>query len=293
MRRANGPPAQGEKWPYVLKPRWVHDLLLLWRRRKPYALYLEQVTDYSVREVGDRALRRQCVAWMARHFAPRRASATLTQNVWASYSQQFQATELAAVFLAYLIIREPVAREVTTTLHGQVSPGMTIRRSQLRNVAAVPGALDAWMRTLQQWGVLLADPRQGGYWVDKRLAVPVATFPLLVWVWWLDTQQSSIPLAQFAQLPLWTWFETEDFDAGWQTYAGRLWTLETVDGELTCSLNPTNHAGFIRALLNLLSTDGRRGRQLPRRDDPHAAQAKGATKDVSDTLDRHAGTQSR
>jgi hypothetical protein len=29
-------------------------------------------------------------------------------------------------------------------------------------------------------------------------------------------------------------------------------------------LHPTDTAGFTRALLNLLSTDGRKGRQLPR-----------------------------
>jgi hypothetical protein len=54
------------------------------------------------------------------------------------------------------------------------------------------------------------------------------------------------------------------FAAGWQSYGGRLWTLETEGGAATIFLHPTDAAGFTRSLLNLLSTDGRRGRQLPR-----------------------------
>lgn len=276
--------AQSDHWPYVLKPRWIHDLLLLWRRRKPYELYLDNVADYSVREVGDKGLRRQCVAWIAHHFAPRRASVTLTQNVWASYSHHFRATDLAAAYLACLITREPLARHATAALHGQVTPGMALGRAQLGDIPAAPGALDAWLRTLQQWGVLIADPRQGGYLIDKRLSVPVQTFPLLVWTWWLDARQPSISLAQFAQLPLWTWLDTDTFDAGWQTYARRLWTLEKKGGDPTCLLHPTNHAGFIRALLNLLSTDGRSGRQLPHHDEPHEAQHNRATNGFADGI---------
>ena len=273
--------AQGDQWPYVLKPRWIHDLLLLWRRKQPYELYLDNVADYSVREVGNKALRRQCVAWIAQHFAPRRAAVTLTQNVWASYSHHLRATDLAAAYLAYLITREPLARQTTAALHGQVTPGMALGRTQLGDIPVASGALDTWLRTLQQWGVLIADPRQGGYLVDKRLAVPVQTFPLLVWTWWLDARQPRISQAEFAQLPLWTWLDTDAFDVGWQTYAGRLWTLEHEGDDLTCLLHPTNHAGFIRALLNLLSTDGRSGRQLPHRDAPHEAQTNGAINGVT------------
>ena len=258
---------QGDGWPYVLKPRWVHDLLLLWRRKQPYELYLDQVADYSVREVGDKALRRRCVAWIANHFAPNHAALTAPQNVWASYSHHFRAKEIAAAYLAYLIINEPLARQATAELHGQVTPGLAVGRTRLVNVPAVSGALDAWLRTLQEWGVLVADPRQGGYLVDKRLAVSGPTFPLLVWAWWLDTRAASIPLAEFAELPLWSWLETDAFAAGWQAYVGRLWTLEADGGVSTIFLHPTDDASFMRALLNLLSTDGRRGRQLPRHDE--------------------------
>jgi hypothetical protein len=258
---------QGCEWPYVLKPRWVHDLLLLWRRKESYELYLDHVTDYSVREVSDRAARRRCVALLAGHFAPSRAAATLTQNVWASYSHHFDAATLAPAYLAYLILCEPLARQASGALQGQFAPGMAIARSQLSHLKAVPGALDALMRTLQQWEVLAADPRKGGYIIEKRLCVPVQSFPLLVWAWWLETRQSSLSLAEFAQLPLWTWFRSEEFEKGWQYYVGRLWTLEANGGEPAFFLHPTDTAGFTRSLLNLLSTDGRRGRQLPRHEE--------------------------
>jgi hypothetical protein len=242
----------------------VHDLLLLWRRKQPYDYYIEQVTCYSVREVREEALRRRCVVWMARHFAPSRSASTLAQNVWASYSHHFDAKALAPAYLAHLIMREPLLRQLTTALHGRVSPGMSLGRTRLGDVAAVPGALEALLRTLQQWGVLAADPRQGGYVVEGCLCVAPPLMPLLVWCWWLDTRQPCIPLEEFAQMPLWTWIETEGFASGWQRYAGRLWTVERDAGVPTLYLHPTDTGGFTRALLNLLSIDGRKGRQLPR-----------------------------
>jgi hypothetical protein len=255
---------QGCDWPYVLKPRWIHDLLLLWRRKQPYEYYLDQVADYSVREMRDKTMRRRCVAWIANHFAPSRASATLNQNVWASYSHHYQPNDLAAAYLAQLIVCEPLARQAVAALQGQITPGLAISRSHFAGIQAAPGALDALLRTLLQWDVLAADPRKGGYIVEKRLCVPVQSFPLVVWVWWLDARQPSMALDAFAQLPLWTCFEPATFDAGWQAYAGRLWTLERDKGAPTLYLHPTDTAGFTRSLLNLLSTDGRRGRQLPR-----------------------------
>lgn len=263
----NGKGGQGSEWPYVLKPRWIHDMLLLWRRKEPYELYLDHVAEYTVRELRDKASRRQCALWLAAYFAPSRASATLTQNVWASYSHHFSSTDLAPAYLAYLVLGEPLARQAAALLHGQITPGVTISRSHLGAINAAPAALDAFMRSLLQWEVLAADPRKGGYMVDKRLGVPVQSFPLLVWVWWLETKQASITVAEFAQLPLWAWFETEGFAAGWQRFAGQLWTLEADGGEPAIFLHPTDTAAFTRSLLNLLSVDGRRGRQLPRHDE--------------------------
>jgi hypothetical protein len=100
--------------------------------------------------------------------------------------------------------------------------------------------------------------------VERTLPVPVQSFPLLVWAWWLDTKETRVAPDEFAQLPCWAWVMRESFDAGWQSYAGRLWTQETEGGAPTIFLHPTDTAGFTRSLLNLLSTDGRRGRQLPR-----------------------------
>lgn len=254
----------GCDWPYVLKPRWVHDMLLLWRRKQPYEVYIDQVVDYSVREVRDKTLRRRCIVWIANHFAPSRAAATLTQNVWASYSHHFRVNDLAPAYLAQLICCEPLARQATAAVHGQVNPGMGLGRSRLGYLNAVPGALESLLRTLQQWEVLAADPRQGGYMVEKQLGVPLQIFPLLVWVWWLDTRQQSVSAAEFAQSPLWSWIKTDDFVAGWQRYSGQLWTLDAEGGEPKFFLHPTDTAGFTRSLLNLLSTDGRRGRQVPR-----------------------------
>jgi hypothetical protein len=266
---ANGSANQPDpalEWPYVLKPRWVHDLLLLWRRKQSYEIFLERVTDYTVREIRDPVLRRRCVLWIAHHFAPKRGASTLTQNVWASYSHHFRARHLAAAYLAHLTCCEPLARHATAALHGKITPGTALGRAQLSHLATAPGALEAWLRTLYQWDVLVADPRQGGYIVDKSLSLPVQTFPLLVWVWWLEARQSSITPEEFDHLPLWSWIATDGFAAGWQAYAGRLWTLERAGGATTLFLHPTDPAAFTRALLNLLSTDGRSGRQLPRRD---------------------------
>jgi hypothetical protein len=264
---------KANQWPYVLKPAWVHDLLLLWRRRHPYDPYIDQVTDYSVREVRDAAVRRRCVAWMANHFAPSRSGATLAQNVWASYSHHFRPSDLAPAYLAHLVLREPLARQTTEALHGHLVPGMPVGRALLRNVNAASGALECLLRTLQQWGVLGADPRKGGYVVDRRLGVAPPILPLLVWCWWVDARQPSVALEEFRGLPLWAWMETGDFVAGWQRYAGRLWTLEADAGVPTLYLHPTDTASFTRALLNLLSTDGRAGRQLPRHVDPKEALA--------------------
>ncbi|MCC6455269.1 MAG: hypothetical protein IT328_10030 [Caldilineaceae bacterium] len=262
-------------WPYVLKPRWVHDLLLLWRRKQPYDLYIDQVTDYSVAEMRDESLRRCCVAWMANHFAPSRSASTLAQNVWASYSNHFRANDLAPAYLAYLALREPLARQTIEALDGHFSPGMSIRRALLSNVNAAPGAIESLLRTLQHWGVLADNPRQGGYVGDSRLCVAPAIFPLLVWSWWLDARQPSIALEEFRQMPLWTWLETGDFAQAWQCYAGRLWTLDAEGGVPTVYFLPADPAGFTRALLNLLSIDGRSGRQFPRRGDDEDAGARG------------------
>ena len=254
----------GCDWPYVLKPRWIHDMLLLWRRKEPYEMYLDQVVDYTVREVRDKALRRRCVLWIANHFAPSRTAATLNQNVWASYSHHFRTNDLAVAYLAHLTCCEPLARQTTAAVHGQISPGKPLGRGLMADVNAVSGALESLLRTLQQWEVLAADPRQGGYLVEKQLDVAPQVFPLLVWVWWLDTRQASVTAEEFAQSPLWSWVKTSDFAAGWQRYAGRLWTQENDGGAVTFFMHPTDTAGFSRSLLNLLSTDGRSGRQLPR-----------------------------
>jgi hypothetical protein len=259
------------EWPYVLKPRWIHDLLLLWRRKQPYDLYIDQVTDYSAAEMRDEALRRCCVAWMANHFAPSRSASTLAQNVWASYSHHFRANDLAPVYLAYLTLREPLARQVVATLHSHIVPGMSVRRTLLGDVNAAPGALEALLRSLVQWGVLAHDPRQGGYVVDSRLFVAPPIFPLLVWSWWLDARQPSVAVEEFSQMPMWAWMETGEFASSWQRYAGRLWTLDADGGVPTVYLHPADPASFTRALLNLLSIDGRSGRQFPRHDDDEDA----------------------
>jgi hypothetical protein len=215
--------------------------------------------------------------WLANHFAPSRAAATLAQNVWASYSHHLRFTELAPAYLAHLILCEPLARQIACALHGQCTPGIAVGRTSLNHIPAAPGALESLLRTLQQWEVLVADPRQGGYLVDRRLCIPTQTFPLLVWIWWLDGRQQRIPLAEFAQLPLWSWFDTESFGAGWKSYVGRLWTVEADGGEPTLFLHPSDPAAFTRSLLNLLSTDGRRGRQLPRHGEHAERKASGAS----------------
>src|SRR5262245_27866745 len=130
------------EWPYVLKPRWIHDLLLLWRRKQPYAPFIDQVSDYSVSELRDEAIRRRCVAWMADHFAPSRSGSTLNQNVWASYSHHFRAIDLAPAYLCFLSVRVPLVRQVSAALHGQLTSGMSIGRALLVEISALPGALD-------------------------------------------------------------------------------------------------------------------------------------------------------
>src|SRR5690606_21062272 len=114
-------------------------------------------------------------------------------------------------YLAHLTCCEPLARQATAALQGKISPGVSVGRTQLGHLVAAPGALEAWLRTLQQWDVLGPDPRQGGYIVDKCVSLPAETFPLLVWAWWLDARRPSITTEEFAQLPLWSWIATADF----------------------------------------------------------------------------------
>ena len=59
--------------------------------------------------------------------------------------------------------------------------------------------------------------------------------------------------------------------------ATELWTLDSENGEATAFLHPSEPAAFTRSLLNLLSTDGRRGRQLPRQDERAEAQSDALT----------------
>jgi hypothetical protein len=266
-----------ENWPYVIKPLWVHDLLWLWRRKQLYKLYLEQVADHTGREVRVESMRRSCVAWLADHFAPSRSGHTLTQNVWASYSHHYSVQELAPAYLVHFTLVEPLVRRVAAALQFQMQPGSPINRNTLLNSLDAqtisPGALDRLLHTLQQWGLLDSNhrvqaPRVGehgvaDYRANSPLRVAAPIFPLLVWCWWLETRQPQISMVEFAHSPLWTWIEIEDFDAGWNRYAGRMWTIETVAGLPTICLRPTELADFTRALLNLLSTDGRSGRQHP------------------------------
>ncbi|RIK35244.1 MAG: hypothetical protein DCC57_23535 [Chloroflexi bacterium] len=272
-----------------LKPVWIHDLLILWRRNQALALLLERAGDYAAQEIRSASVRRAVLAQAAVHFVETRgqgkAARTLPQNVWASYSRNFPAAALAPAYLVHLTAQWPLALDLTVAWADRLTPGQGLDQvfdeallAELLgaepdgNAAPARGRLaelDAWLRTLHYFGVLAArrsagvEALAGRYVFAGRLAVPPPVFPLLVWTWWQQQGMPTVDLADFARSPLLGWMAAEDFAAGWAAAAGKLWTLDA--SGCTARLHPGDRAGFVRALLNLLSTDGRRGRNLPRR----------------------------
>ncbi|MCC6167238.1 MAG: hypothetical protein IT329_08435 [Caldilineaceae bacterium] len=285
-----------------LKPVWIHDLLILWRRNQSVALLLERAGDYAAQEIRSASVRRAVLAQIAAHFVETRrhgkAARTLPQNVWAGYSRNFPAAALAPAYLVHLAAQWPLALDLTAALAGRLTPGQGLDQvfdeallAQLLGTGpggsaepdgGRPAELDAWLRTLHYFGLLAArrsagvEALAGRYVFAGRMAVPPPIFPLLVWTWWQRQGTPIVDLADFARSPLLGWMAAEDFAAGWTAAAGKLWTLDA--SGCSARLHPGDRAEFVRALLNLLSTDGRRGRNLPRRGEPPEPPAEAAVR---------------
>jgi hypothetical protein len=265
----------------ALKPAWIHDLLVLWRRNQLLALLLEQAGDYTAQEVRSPAVRRICLEAIADLFVDRlgngKQARTLTQNAWATYSRNFSAAVMAPAYLVHLVARRPLAYAVAAHVADQWTLGSTLDLAELRRALAQlpdahhPAELEALLRTLHHFGVL-AWARPGAPAVMlARLPVEPGVFPLLVWSWWLCTGASEVGLDDFRRSPLFAFVESQDFAAGWAQHPGKLWTVEEAGGSLCARLHPTDRTGFVRVLLNLLSTGGRQGRPLPKESDAPTA----------------------
>lgn len=255
-----------------LKPGWIHDLLILWRRNQSLALLLERTCDYTAQEIRSASVRRAVLTQAAAYFVETRGSGkalrTTQQNVWATYSRNFTAESLAPALLVHLLAQWPLALELAASLNGRLAPGEALDDAL---IAAVTGAepdggrpveLDACLRTLHYFGVLSVSRNRGRYRFAGRLPVAPTVFPLLVWSWWQREAAATIDLAAFALSPLFAFVNTDDFAASWAVAAGKVWTLDAAGAR--ARLLPVERAAFVRALLNLLSTDGRRGRNQPR-----------------------------
>jgi hypothetical protein len=264
---------------YALKPAWVHDLLILWRRNQHLALLLERATDYTAHEIQSVSVRRACLEAIAALFVERRGAGaqarTLSQNVWATYSRNLPAAVLAPAYLVHLVAQRPLAYAVAEQLGDRFTPGSTLDAGELlRRLAGTPDGgrpaeLDGLLHTLYYFGVL--GPRRGRrYDVEAKLPVASPVFPLLVWRWWERARAPCVELETFRRSPLFAFVETAGFASGWETHPGKLWTLAQAEGGLCACFHPHDRASFVRGLLNLLSTEGRRGRNLPRESEPPA-----------------------
>jgi hypothetical protein len=274
-----------------LKPVWIHDLLILWRRDQSYPLLLERAADYAAQELRSVGVRRAVLAQIAARFIETRGSGkaarTTTQNVWASYSRNFPAAALAAAYWVHLTAHWPLAAQLAAALAGKLTPGQVLDEAlDEAQWAGIIGAepdggrlaeLDACLRTLHYFGVLAARRSIGQHIFAGRYVfvgpIPVAPpiFPLLVWSWWQQQGVSTVDLADFARSPLVGFVAARDFGAGWAASAGKLWTLDPTGCQ--ARIHPGDRVAFMRALLNLLSTDGRRGRNQPRDSEPPAEAA--------------------
>ncbi|HXF61366.1 MAG TPA: hypothetical protein VNK95_07105 [Caldilineaceae bacterium] len=265
----------------ALKPVWIHDLLVLWRRNQPLALLLERASGYVAQEVRSEPVRRAYIEAIAALFVERRGigpqARTLAQNVWASYSRNFTVWEMAPAYLAHLAARRPRLYELAVRLGQDSAPGSLVDGEALLHQGAQPPAderqaeLEAALRLLQHFGVL-APARPGRrYRLVKRLAVVPEVFPLLVWCWWEGSPAPCVELETFRRSPLFAFLETADFMAGWMARRGKVWRVEQEGEQLLAHIYPADRASFVRALLNLLSAGGQRGRQWPRKSDPMEA----------------------
>jgi hypothetical protein len=260
-----------------VKPAWIYDVLLLWRRRQLLALLLEQASDYTEGDIPDARVRRAILSTIATHFVDTRSvgkqAVTLTQNVWATYSRNFPVEVLAPAFLAHWVAEQPLAYALATQWVGRCVPGATLDPQEYRPLleqcpdGGRPAALDALLRTLQHFGVLAPRRRAGQYVVAEPLPIAGPLFPLLVWDWWLLERSETVDLGAFARAPLFAFIDSADFAAGWEAHEGRLWTLGHGAEGMTAQLRPADRAAWRRALLNLLSKQGRR-RNLPRASEP-------------------------
>lgn len=260
----------------AIKPVWIHDLLILWRRNQSRDLLLERAGDYVAQEIRSAAVRRAVLAQIAAHFVETtgsgRAARTTQQNVWATYSRNFPPAAMASAYLVQLVAGWPLAYVLAASLRDHLTPGeapdvgLLTQESGLEPDSVYLADLDACLRTLHYFGVLAVRRNVGRYLFAGRVPVPPSIFPLLVWSWWQQQGVATIDLAEFTRSPLFTFVDSADFPAGWAAAADRLWTLDAAGQR--ARLHPHDRADFVRALLNLLSTDGRRGRNLPRDGDP-------------------------
>lgn len=261
----------------ALKPAWIHDLLILWRRNQSQTLLLERAGDYTAQEIRSASVRRAVLTQAAAYFVETRGSGkalrTTQQNVWATYSRNFTSETLAPALLVHLLVQWPLALELAASLNGRLAPGKALDDALIAAVTDMQpdggrsAELDSCLRTLYYFGVLSVSRNRGRYRFAGHLPVAPAVFPLLVWSWWQREAAATIDLAVFAQSPLFAFVNIDDFAAGWAAAAGKVWTLDATAAR--ARLLPVERAAFVRALLNLLSTGGRRGRNQPRDTEPH------------------------
>ncbi len=258
--------APSETWPYAVKPEWIHDLLDLWERDKLLALYMEKASDRIAQDIDSASARRRTLYQITHDFVPLaaggRQSRIASPNIWAVYSQLYNADQLAPAYLVNIVASNAIVNAVSGLVYRYYQTGEVIELREVRpflvsrfgDRSPVRASANSVLRTLAYFGVLQLPTRPGQYEFSERLTVDAEIFPLLFWSWWRLRREPAIPIARLEDDPLMTFIDSASYDDYWDRYDGSLWTLEVRDGEDCAVLRPQDHASFVRTLFNMLAS---------------------------------------
>ncbi len=223
---------------FPIKPAWIHDVLRLWQPDQPIGGLVNATLAQTMAELGGEKTRRNSLTMILRYFVPTvgggQTRRTTRSNVWAAYASAHTAGALAPAYLARIIAGNDVAREAVSALARRHEAGPSFNSQEVRRQIiakfgerkVVTNSANAFLRTLLAFGVLESGERLGDYRAVSPLPVALAIFPLLVWAWWEPQGNPQIDADAFAADPAFAFVETDRFAEYWQTYQGRLWSVE-------------------------------------------------------------------
>ena len=251
---------------FPLHPEWIAAVHRLWQPQQPLDELVRAALAQTMPELGGEKARRNTLTIILRLYVAAEGGGhsrrTAAREAWVACSRRHPAELLRPAYLAQLVAQTPLAQEaasfVARRAASQAAPGAVLRSSDLRHHligrygerSVVLNSASAFLRTLQNFGVLAAGERPGEYRWLGRLPVAPQIFPLLVWVAWQAAPAPQIDLHAFEQeLPGHAFLETEDFEAGWQAHQSRLWGLSERFGERVATLKVGSAEEWKTALL--------------------------------------------